>query len=185
MAIIVGQGPINLYEGIIFSNEQVNNEDIIPQADVDIGNLLNPVEITYAGGGIPSSSGGIVFISKLAIGSTIHQDTFYQYNGVIYLATTEHTWNGTFISNNYEAQGLKFEKQVFSIDNDSTTSLTLSTSNVGQINSLTVNGLSYTENIDYTKGGTGNKTITFTEALPYEEGYGNTYLEITITTQII
>lgn len=180
MAIEVGTGPIDIYQGVPFSTVEVDPNTVVPEGQVDVGNLFNPINITLGGEGSSSQTSGIIRLSTLVSGSSIRSGYFYEYNDVIYRATTAHTWNGTFNSNNFIPQGARLEHQSFSITNSSTTVLTLTTSNVGRILNLTVNGIQFKENLDFIKGGSGNKTLTFSEVLPWDTNYGPTYVEVDV-----
>jgi len=182
MAIKVGQGPIDIYQGIPFSTVEVDTSGAVPEGKVDPGNLLNPINLVYQGAGTGStgSNSNLIRTTSLVSGSSVVSGNFYEYNDVIYRCTTSHTWTGTFADSNFIPQGARIERQVFLITDDSTTTLTLTTSNVGRILNLFVNGIQFLLNVDFSIGGTGNKTITFTEALPWSEDDGDTYVEVNV-----
>lgn len=155
---------------------------VLPVSDLPIPNVVVLDDVTLINSGTSSSSvsGGIVRIAGLAPGDVILSNGFYEYNDTIYRAITGHVYNGTFTPSYFIAQGDRLEMEVFSITNATTSVITLSTSSVGRVISVTVNGLEYIEDIDFTKGGSGNKTFTFSSNLPWETDYSPTYVKVTI-----
>ncbi len=65
---------------------------------------------------------------------------------------------------------------IFQISNGITNSITLPLA-VSQILSLTINGIEYYQNIDWTLG-LNNQTITFTSYIPYQSTYGNSIVKV-------
>lgn len=154
---------------------------VLPVNDLPIPNVvvLDEVIVLNNNSSTPSGGGAIIRISDLVSGAVINANLFYEYNDVIYRAVSNHIYNGTFISGNFVALGVeRIEVEVFTVTNNSTTVLTLSTP-VGKLIGLEVNGISYIEGIDFTKSGTSNSTLTFTEALPYDADFAPTYVKVT------
>lgn len=172
---------------IVLGNTQVINSGsttpiVLPVTDLPIPNVvvLDEVTLINSGGTVITSTGGIIRISDLSSGDSILSNLFYEYNDVIYRSLTNHVYNGTFITGNFIPQGARLETQVFEITNDATSVLTLTTSPAGKILNLFVNGLEYLEDVNFTKGGSGNKTLTFAETLPWDTDYSPTYVEVNV-----
>lgn len=155
---------------------------VLPVDDLPIPNVVVLDDVTLINNVTSSNTtaGGITRITNLVNGDTILANGFYEYNDTLYRAITGHIYNGTFIPANFIAQGYSFETEVFTVTDAVTTVLTLSTSSVGRVISITVNGIDYIENIDFTKGGSGNRTITFNDVLPWNVDYSPTYVKVTI-----
>jgi hypothetical protein len=172
---------------IVLGNTQVINSGsttpiVLPVSDLPIPNVvvLDDVTLINTGGTVITSTGGIIRISDLSSGDAIYANLFYEYNDVIYRATNNHIYNGTFSVSNFTPQGARLESQVFQVTDAATSTLVLTTSPVGKILNLFVNGLEYLEDVNFTKGGSGNKTLTFVENLPWDTDYSPTYVEVNV-----
>lgn len=154
---------------------------VLPVDELPIPNVVVLDDVTLINNiGTTTVSGSIIRISELANNTPITANAFYEYNDVIYRAITNHLYTGTFVSSNFIPQGARLESQTFLVTNATTGTLTLSTSPVGKVLNLFVNGIEYLQNVDYTLSGSGNRTITFAENIPWETGYSPTYVEVTI-----